>query len=94
MCGRVNVKTSLQGVLNAFSFARRGAGVEGMANEFPRWNGAPKQDYPIIIQEPDVAGPVFMRANWGADPAQDHRSEEAAAADQRAVLDSRDQWLL
>jgi putative SOS response-associated peptidase YedK len=68
MCGRVNVKTSLQGVLNAFAFASGGAGVAGMANEFPRWNGAPKQDYPIIIQEPDVAGPVFMRANWGLIP--------------------------
>jgi hypothetical protein len=67
-CGRVHVKTSLDGVLNAFSIAQRGD-IEGIANAFPRWNGAPKQDYPIIIQEPDVAGPVFMRANWGLIPA-------------------------
>jgi putative SOS response-associated peptidase YedK len=68
MCGRVNVKTSLDGILSAFAFASRGEGIDGMANQFPRWNGAPKQDYPIIIQEPDVAGPVFMRANWGLIP--------------------------
>lgn len=68
MCGRVHIKTSIDGVLNAFSFARRSAGIDGMANSFPRWNGAPGQDYPIIIQEPDVRGPVFMRANWGLVP--------------------------
>ncbi|MCO5083964.1 MAG: SOS response-associated peptidase [Rhizobiaceae bacterium] len=31
-------------------------------------NGAPGQDYPIIIQAPDVCGPVIMRATWGFVP--------------------------
>jgi putative SOS response-associated peptidase YedK len=68
MCGRVHVKTTLEGIIAAFRFARRTADVDGLANTFPRWNGAPKQDYAIIIQEPDVAGPVFTRANWGLIP--------------------------
>jgi putative SOS response-associated peptidase YedK len=64
MCGRVFVKTSLAQLMAAFPAAARGD-AEGMGNEFPRWNGAPRQDYPIIVQEPDVRGPVFMRARWG-----------------------------
>lgn len=68
MCGRVHIKTSLAGIMDAFAFAARSEGIDGLANAFPRWNGAPGQDYPIIIQEPDVAGPVFMRANWGFVP--------------------------
>jgi putative SOS response-associated peptidase YedK len=67
MCGRVYVKSSLAGLMQAFASAGPGD-AEGMANEFPRWNGAPRQDYPIIIQEPDVRGPVFMRARWGLIP--------------------------
>jgi putative SOS response-associated peptidase YedK len=64
MCGRVFVKTSLAQLMAAFPSAASGD-AEGMGNEFPRWNGAPRQDYPIIVQEPDVRGPVFMRARWG-----------------------------
>ena len=41
--------------MQAFACAGRGD-VEGMANELPRWNGAPRQDYPIIIMELDVEG--------------------------------------
>jgi len=67
MCGRVFVRTSIEGIIQAFSFARKGE-AEQMGNEFPRWNGAPRQDYPIIIWEPDVEGPVFMRATWGLIP--------------------------
>lgn len=68
MCGRVYIKTSLEELLRAFSFA--GAGdVAGLANGFPRYNGAPQQDYPVIIRdmvrEPDVMGPVFVSARWG-----------------------------
>jgi len=68
MCGRVHVKTTLEGIMAAFEFANRSVGVDAIANAFPRWNGAPKQDYAIIIREPDVAGPVFVRANWGLIP--------------------------
>jgi len=38
MCGRVYVKSSLAGLMQAFAFADPGD-AEGMANEFPRWNG-------------------------------------------------------
>jgi putative SOS response-associated peptidase YedK len=67
MCGRVFVKTSLASLMAAFPAAARGD-AEGMGNEFPRWNGAPRQDYPLIVQEPDVRGPIFMRARWGFIP--------------------------
>ncbi|MGY5811986.1 SOS response-associated peptidase [Rhizobium sp. LEGMi198b] len=71
MCGRVYIRSSLRELLDNFAFA--GAGdVEGLANRFPRYNGAPQQDYPIIIreivQEPDVMGPVFASARWGFIP--------------------------
>jgi len=74
MCGRVFVKTNLDGMLNAFAFAGREE-VEGMGNEFPLWNGAPGRDYPIIIRDvvrdagEPVYGPVFIRANWGLIPS-------------------------
>jgi putative SOS response-associated peptidase YedK len=68
MCGRVYVNTSLDELMRNFSFAGRGD-AEGLANRFPRFNGAPTQDYPIIIREivrePDVLGPVFATARWG-----------------------------
>lgn len=67
MCGRVTVKTTLAGLMAAFSEVSPGD-IEAMGNGLPRWNGAPGQDYPLIIQEPDVAGPVFMRAKWGFIP--------------------------
>jgi putative SOS response-associated peptidase YedK len=67
MCGRVFVKTSLAGLMAAFPSAVSGDAA-GLDNEFPRWNGAPRQDYPLIVQEPDVRGPVFMRARWGFIP--------------------------
>lgn len=57
--------------MSAFSFAEPGEG-EGLSNEFPRWNGAPGQDYPIIVRdvvrEPNIVGEVFVRANWGFVP--------------------------
>ena len=68
MCGRVNVKTSLDEMLRSFAFASRSEEVEAMANGFPRWNGAPKQDYFLIIQQPDIRSPEFLRANWGLIP--------------------------
>lgn len=67
MCGRVVVKTTIEGLMRAFSFADKGE-AEQLGNAFPRYNGAPGLDYPIIINEPDLAGPVFMRARWGLIP--------------------------
>jgi len=67
MCGRVFVKTTLAQLMAGFPAAMRGD-AGGLGNEFPRWNGAPRQDYPLIVQEPDVRGPIFMRARWGFIP--------------------------
>lgn len=68
MCGRVYIKSTLEGLLREFSFAERQA-VEGMANQLPRYNGAPSLTYPIIItdvvRDPDVFGPTFVSARWG-----------------------------
>lgn len=72
MCGRVYLKTNLEGLLRAFGFATRG-GVEALANQFPRYNGAPTLIYPIIIRDvirdPDLFGPVFVSARWGLIPS-------------------------
>lgn len=71
MCGRVFIKADIQTMVGAFSFAN-GDGVKGMANQLPRYNGAPSQDYPIIIRDvvrdPDLFGPVFVSARWGLLP--------------------------
>ena len=71
MCGRVYIKSTLKGLMRTFSFARS-EGVEGIANQFPRYNGAPTQTYPIIIRDvirdPDLFGPVFVSARWGLIP--------------------------
>lgn len=71
MCGRVFIKTNLESMMNAFAFADR-KGALGLANQFPRYNGAPSLDYPIIIREmvrePDIMGPVFVSAGWGLIP--------------------------
>jgi len=72
MCGRIYVKTSLEELISNFSFAVRVGDVDGLGNRFPRWNGAPSQDYPIIIRdivrEPDSYVPIFVSARWGLMP--------------------------
>lgn len=72
MCGRIYVKTSLDELVRNFAFAERGA-IDGLGNSFPRYNGAPTQDYPIIIRdvvrEPDIMGHVFASARWGLMPS-------------------------
>ncbi len=44
----------------------------GLANQFPRYDGAPSLYYPIIIRDvvpdPDVFGPTFVSARWGLIP--------------------------
>lgn len=67
MCGRVTVKTTLEGLMQAFSQVQRGD-IETLANTFPRWNGAPGLDYPLIVHRPGDPTPTFMRANWGFIP--------------------------
>lgn len=71
MCGRIYIKSTLNELLREFSMAERQA-VEGMANQFPRYNGAPSLYYPIIIRDvirdPDVFGPTFVSARWGLIP--------------------------
>ncbi|WP_026619950.1 putative SOS response-associated peptidase YedK (plasmid) [Ensifer sp. WSM1721] len=71
MCGRIYIKSTLGELLRNFSFAQRER-VEGLANQFPRYNGAPSLYYPIIIRDvvrdPDVFGPTFVSARWGLIP--------------------------
>jgi putative SOS response-associated peptidase YedK len=72
MCGRVYIRASLRELFANFAFAAPGD-AEGLANSFPRYNGAAMQDYPIIVREivrePDVMGPAFATARWGFIPA-------------------------
>ena len=68
MCGRVFTKATVDELLSAFSFAREGAEAV-LGNMEPRFNGAPGQEFPIIIQEPDMPGAKFMRAWWGLIPS-------------------------
>lgn len=67
MCGRVIVRTTIAGLINNFTFAHRKDG-DGLDDLPPRYNGSPRQEYPIIIHEDDVEGPVFVSANWGFVP--------------------------
>jgi hypothetical protein len=71
MCGRIYIKSTLGELLRNFSCAQRER-VEGLANQFPRYNGAPSLYYPIIIRDvvrdPDVFGPTFVSARWGLIP--------------------------
>jgi hypothetical protein len=62
MCGRVFVKTSIDGIMRSFAFAQKGD-VEQLGNTFPRWNGAPSLDYPLIVMDRDLKGPAFVRAS-------------------------------
>lgn len=74
MCGRVNIKTNLDDMLRTFAFTRRSEDVDRAANQFPRYNGAPGLDYPIIIRDvvrdsaEPIYGPVFTMARWGFIP--------------------------
>ncbi|MCX2723379.1 SOS response-associated peptidase [Roseibium salinum] len=67
MCGRVTVKTSADGLVEAFPFAQRrqGDGLDGLR---PRFNGAPGLEYPLIVNEPDMPGSAFVMAHWGFVP--------------------------
>ncbi|EJZ17414.1 SOS response-associated peptidase [Rhizobium sp. Pop5] len=73
MCGRIFVRTSLEELISNFPFAVKGGDIDGLGNRFPRWNGAPSQDYPIIVRdivrEPDTSGPIFVTARWGLMPS-------------------------
>ncbi len=67
MCGRVTLKTDTAGLMRAFADVTR-AGGDGLDALTPRRNGAPRQQCPLIIREPDLPGPVFMIARWGLIP--------------------------
>ena len=67
MCGRIFVKSGVEELIRNFAFAHAGAEVQGLGNQFPRFNGAPRQDYPLIVQEPDYPGGMFISARWHRD---------------------------
>ncbi|MBX4872726.1 SOS response-associated peptidase [Rhizobium bangladeshense] len=68
MCTRVYIKESLDELARSFAFAGQGA-LEGLVGRIPRYNGAPGQVYPVIIQdavpETRILAPVFAIAKWG-----------------------------
>lgn len=71
MCGRVFVSSNFESLMRNFAFAGK-EGVLGMGNQFPRLNGAPSLDYPIIVKEEDRSGkvgPVFVSGKWGLVPS-------------------------
>ena len=65
MCGRVYVKSTLADMVSRFSFADP-AEVGALDNTLPRYNGAPTQDYPIIIVDELAQGStMFVSGRWG-----------------------------
>lgn len=68
MCGRIYVKSSVAELLENFAWAKRKAGhdLDGLV---PKYNGAPAHTYPIIAQEADYPGGMFVSARWGLVPA-------------------------
>lgn len=82
MCGRVFIKSSVSALLEKFAFAKHGGDLLDMP---PRFNGAPGEDYPIIVREPDTDGAMFFSARWGLiprwmkDPKGGHRPINAKA---------------
>ncbi|MBB3385975.1 MULTISPECIES: SOS response-associated peptidase [unclassified Rhizobium] len=71
MCGRVFIRSDFETLLRNFGFARQDE-ILRMGNQFPRLNGAPSLDYPIIIKDEDRSGkvgPVFISAKWGLVPS-------------------------
>ncbi|SMH42596.1 SOS response-associated peptidase [Mesorhizobium australicum] len=68
MCGRVHIKHTLRELVAQFGFANS-AEVEGLGNSLPRWNGAPRQKYPIIVAADAANGESgFIAAQWGLIP--------------------------
>ena len=65
MCGRVYVKSTLADMVSHFSFSDP-AEVGALDNTLPRYNGAPTQDYPIIIVDELAQGStMFVSGRWG-----------------------------
>ena len=59
MCGRVYVKSTLADMVSHFSFSDP-AEVGALGNTLPRYNGAPTQDYPIIIVDELARGSTMF----------------------------------
>lgn len=69
MCGRVFVKGTVSDLVRRFAWAAGGE-ADRLANTFPRYNGAPRQQYPIIVLselEPRMQF-GFVSARWGFIP--------------------------
>lgn len=66
------VNSCLDELILHFPFAERGE-VEGLDDRFPRYNGYPKEVYPIIIrdgaQKPDGLASTFAMAVWDFTPS-------------------------
>jgi putative SOS response-associated peptidase YedK len=68
MCGRVYVKSTIPEMIKRFGFADPGE-IERLSNGFPRYNGAPRLVYPIIVMDELMKGTAgFASATWGLVP--------------------------
>ncbi len=68
MCGRIFIKSTIAELVQAFSWADPGE-VSSLYNQFPRYNGAPRQWYPIIVADDQNRGTGgFVAAQWGLIP--------------------------
>ncbi|MBX4887660.1 hypothetical protein HJA90_29505, partial [Rhizobium bangladeshense] len=63
MCRRIYVDSSLDELVRHFSFAGRET-IDVLGHRFPRYNGFPREVYPIIIRDNSVGMPVFKTAVW------------------------------
>jgi putative SOS response-associated peptidase YedK len=66
MCGRVFVRSSAEELIASFAWVR--SHVANAGEFWPRYNGSPGQDYPLIVREPDEPGGMFVVARWGFIP--------------------------
>lgn len=77
----------------------RSEGMGGLANQFPRYSGAPSQSCPIIIRDVirdlEPFGPVFVSARWGSDlPVGQRCQGRFATADQCSMRNHLDERLV
>ncbi|MEH7872295.1 SOS response-associated peptidase [Rhizobium laguerreae] len=72
MCRRIFVNSSLDELIHHFAFAERGE-IDGLDGRFPRYNGYPREAYPIIIrdgaQKPGSLASTYAMAVWDFTPS-------------------------
>ncbi|WP_064691530.1 SOS response-associated peptidase [Rhizobium aegyptiacum] len=93
MCRRIYVDSSLDELVRHFSFAGRGT-IEGLRDRFPRYNGFPREAYPIILRDNALgAAPVFNMAVWDFTQARMKPARQARSTNVRCEgIDASDRF--